>query len=220
MSMKRKITREVIEGDIESVKRCYTELNKIGSYLERYKYLQMSGSVGIQTFGFERYLNQTFYKSDEWKKVRRQVIIRDCGCDMGDPEHPEVGVRGDPEVGDPKSGELGEPIDSDGQSDSDEREETNETPLSHKVHNQTYENIHEVQTLNSSNDSGRYMLPFRYNRGQPPNRYSLDQESKKEKYSIANYMSTQRLSKPLKAFSYKLSTEYIPSTVEEALTDP
>lgn len=91
MSMKRKITREVIEGDIESVKRCYTELNKIGSYLERYKYLQMSGSVGIQTFGFERYLNQTFYKSDEWKKVRRQVIIRDCGCDMGDPEHPIQG---------------------------------------------------------------------------------------------------------------------------------
>ena len=64
------------------------------------------------------------------------------------------------------------------------------------------------------------MLPFRYNQGQPPNRYSPDQESKKAKYSIANYMSTQRLSEPLKAFAYKLSTEYIPSTVEEALTDP
>ena len=64
------------------------------------------------------------------------------------------------------------------------------------------------------------MLPFRYNRGQPPNRYSPDQESKKAKYSIANYMSTQRLSEPLKVFAYQLSTEYIPSTVEEALTDP
>ena len=64
------------------------------------------------------------------------------------------------------------------------------------------------------------MLPFRYNRGQPPNRYSPDQELKKAKYSIANYMSTQRLSEPLKVFAYKLSTEYISSTVEEALTDP
>ena len=147
---------------------------------------------------------------------------------MGDPEHPEVGVRGDPEVevrGHPEVGvrrdpELEEQIDSDGQSDSDECEETDETPLSHKVHDQTSENIHEVQTLNSFNDSSRYMLPFRYNRGQPPNRYSPNQESKKAKYSIANYMSTQSLSEPLKAFAYKLSTEYIPSTVEEALTDP
>ena len=64
------------------------------------------------------------------------------------------------------------------------------------------------------------MLPFRYNRGQPQNKYSPDQESKKAKYSIANYMSTQRLSEPLKAFAYKLSTEYIPSIVEEAFTDP
>ena len=90
---------------------------------------------------------------------------------VGDPKHPKVGVRGDlevevrgdPEVEDLKSRELGEQIDSDGQTDSNEREETNETPLSHKVHDQTFENIHEVQTLNSSNDSGRYMLPFRYN---------------------------------------------------------
>ena len=64
------------------------------------------------------------------------------------------------------------------------------------------------------------MLSFRYNRGQPPNRYSPDQESKKAKYSIAHYTSTQRLSEPLKAFSHKLSTEYTPSTVEEAFKDP
>ena len=97
--------------------------------------------------------------------------------DVVDPEHPKVGVRGDPKVevrGDPKSRELEEQIDSDGQSDSDECEETDGTPLSHKVHDQTSENIHEVQTLNSSNDSDRYMLSFRYNRGQPSNRYSPD----------------------------------------------
>ena len=64
------------------------------------------------------------------------------------------------------------------------------------------------------------MLPFRYNMRKPPNRYSPDQESKKARYSITHYTSTQRLSEPLKAFAYKLSTEYTPNTVEEALKDP
>ena len=64
------------------------------------------------------------------------------------------------------------------------------------------------------------MLPLRYNRGQPPNRYSQDQESIKAKYSIAHYTSTQRLSEPLKAFAHKLSTEYTPSIIEKAFKDP
>jgi hypothetical protein len=51
--------------------------------MERYKYLQIGGTVGADTFGFDRYLNQAFYKSEEWKSIRRHVIIRDCGCDLG-----------------------------------------------------------------------------------------------------------------------------------------
>lgn len=73
---------------VEEGKRCYSELIKIKSYVDRYLYLKLDGAVGRETFGFERYLNQTFYKSEEWKKVRRQVIIRDNGCDMADDAHP------------------------------------------------------------------------------------------------------------------------------------
>jgi hypothetical protein len=51
--------------------------------MERYKYLRIGGTVGADTFGFDRYLNQAFYKSEEWKSIRRHVIIRDCGCDLG-----------------------------------------------------------------------------------------------------------------------------------------
>ena len=73
--------------------RTYSELIKIPNYRERYLYLKMDGQVGIETFGFDRYLNQAFYKSEElWKKVRRQVIIRDNGCDMGDLDHPIMGT--------------------------------------------------------------------------------------------------------------------------------
>jgi hypothetical protein len=50
--------------------------------MERYRYLRLGGKVGEETFGFDRYLNQTFYKSDEWLAVRDHVIIRDNGCDL------------------------------------------------------------------------------------------------------------------------------------------
>lgn len=53
------------------------------TFMERYKYLRIGGTVGADTFGFDRYLNQAFYKSEEWKSIRRHVIIRDCGCDLG-----------------------------------------------------------------------------------------------------------------------------------------
>lgn len=65
--------------------RCYTELKQLKTFEERFEYLKLSGSVAYETFGFDRYLNQDFYKSDVWKKVRRDVIIRDQGRDLGIP---------------------------------------------------------------------------------------------------------------------------------------
>ena len=62
--------------------RTYKELVSIDNYLDRYKYLKLGGAVGQETFGFERYLNQKFYRTDEWRKVRDYVIVRDNGCDM------------------------------------------------------------------------------------------------------------------------------------------
>lgn len=63
--------------------RSYSELCTLKSFEDRYKYLQLSGSVGKDTFGFDRYLNQVFYRSQEWKSIRDKVIIRDNGCDLG-----------------------------------------------------------------------------------------------------------------------------------------
>ena len=63
--------------------RRYSELSQLKTFKERYDYLKLSGAVGVDTFGFDRYLNQIFYKSPEWKKVRDLVIIRDNGCDLG-----------------------------------------------------------------------------------------------------------------------------------------
>ena len=64
--------------------RTYEELSKLKTFEERYEYLKLDGSVGEETFGFDRYLNQQFYKYDpDWKKVRDEVIFRDNGCDLG-----------------------------------------------------------------------------------------------------------------------------------------
>lgn len=64
--------------------RTYEELSKLKTFEERYEYLKLDGSVGEETFGFDRYLNQKFYKYDpDWKKVRDEVIFRDNGCDLG-----------------------------------------------------------------------------------------------------------------------------------------
>ena len=63
--------------------RTYNELSKLKTFEERYEYLRLSAMVGDKTFGFDRYLNQSFYRSPEWKRVRREVIIRDNGCDLG-----------------------------------------------------------------------------------------------------------------------------------------
>lgn len=74
--------------------KTYSELITIPTFEERYEYLKLGGRVGEETFGFDRYLNQEFYKSKEWLNVRDIVIIRDMGCDLGieEREIPE-GVR-------------------------------------------------------------------------------------------------------------------------------
>jgi hypothetical protein len=63
--------------------RRYSELRRIDSFEERFRYLSLAGQVGEATFGFDRYMNQMFYRSREWKLVRHQVIVRDNGCDLG-----------------------------------------------------------------------------------------------------------------------------------------
>lgn len=63
--------------------KTYSELVKLRTFEERYRYLRLRGSVGADTFGFDRYLNQVFYRSQKWKSIRDFVIIRDSGCDLG-----------------------------------------------------------------------------------------------------------------------------------------
>lgn len=63
--------------------RTYSELLEFDTFLERFEYLKLGGVVGEETFGYDRYLNQIFYRSPEWKKVRNEVILRDEGRDLG-----------------------------------------------------------------------------------------------------------------------------------------
>lgn len=63
--------------------RTYSELIKFKTFEDRYKYLRLYGEVGKDTFGHSRYLNQDFYRSREWKRIRDEVIVRDNGCDLG-----------------------------------------------------------------------------------------------------------------------------------------
>ena len=63
--------------------RTYSELILLPTFEERFEYLRLDGKVGEDTFGFDRYLNQLFYRSQEWKKIRDYVIIRDNACDLG-----------------------------------------------------------------------------------------------------------------------------------------
>lgn len=67
--------------------RTYDELINLPTFKERYEYLKLGGSVGEDTFGFDRYLNQIFYKTKEWQSIRNYVITRDNGCDLGVPGH-------------------------------------------------------------------------------------------------------------------------------------
>jgi len=67
--------------------RTYSELIKFNTFEDRFEYLKLNGNVGSETFGFDRYFNQVFYRSLEWRKLRNEIIIRDNGCDLGVPGH-------------------------------------------------------------------------------------------------------------------------------------
>ena len=63
--------------------RTYSELRRLDTLEERYRYLALRGVVGEGTFGFDRYINQQFYKSRQWEQIRHHIIVRDGGCDLG-----------------------------------------------------------------------------------------------------------------------------------------
>lgn len=63
--------------------RSYSQLIRLSTFEERFHYLNLSGVVGESTFGFDRYLNQAFYRSKQWHSIRDKIIIRDNGCDLG-----------------------------------------------------------------------------------------------------------------------------------------
>jgi len=96
--------------------KSYKELSRLKTFEERYEYLRLTSFVGVETFGFDRYLNQILYKSYDWKKIRNKVILRDEGCDLGikdRPIHDKIVIHHinpisseDIENGDPKIFEL------------------------------------------------------------------------------------------------------------------
>jgi len=63
--------------------RSYSELSQIADFNARWRYLSLRASVGVETFGFDRWINQQFYRSTQWRNIRHQVIARDNGCDLG-----------------------------------------------------------------------------------------------------------------------------------------
>ena len=67
----------------KTIIRTYPELITLPTFEDRYRYLQLNGAVGKDTFGFDRYINQQFYRSKEWQRIRDEVIIRDNACDLG-----------------------------------------------------------------------------------------------------------------------------------------
>lgn len=82
MRMRLKPCEVIAEMEIWMI-RTYSKLITFETFDERYQYLKLDGVVGKETFGFDRYLNQLLYTSDEWKLLRREIIIRDNGCDLG-----------------------------------------------------------------------------------------------------------------------------------------
>lgn len=74
-----------------TINRSYSELMKLDTFEERYNYLKLDGIVGDFTFNGQRYLNQILYRSAEWRRVRRLIIVRDNGCDLGCDDHPIFG---------------------------------------------------------------------------------------------------------------------------------
>lgn len=71
--------------------KTYSELIKLPTFIERFNYLKIGGQVGEQTFGYDRYLNQILYRTPEWKRFRRDIIVRDMGCDLACDDREIVG---------------------------------------------------------------------------------------------------------------------------------
>lgn len=83
----------VDRADHVVMKKSYSELIRLPSIEERIEYLMMYGRVGSETFGFDRYVNQRFYRSTQWRNLRHKIIVRDNGCDLAVDGFP-VGTRG------------------------------------------------------------------------------------------------------------------------------
>ena len=71
----------------QTIIRTYSELMTLDTFEDRFLYLKLDGSIGQDTFGFDRYLNQLFYRSPEWKQIRKFIITRDMGCDLAILDH-------------------------------------------------------------------------------------------------------------------------------------
>lgn len=71
-----------------TTKRTYTEAMQYPEFVDRFSYLKLPGSVGHETFGFHRYMNQAFYTSKLWRHLRRDIVLRDGACDLGHPDYP------------------------------------------------------------------------------------------------------------------------------------
>lgn len=72
--------------------RTYSEMMSFDSFLDRFRYLKLDGRIGEETFGYDRYLNQKFYKTPEWRQLRDHLIVRDYGCDLAHPDF-EIGGK-------------------------------------------------------------------------------------------------------------------------------
>lgn len=79
-------TKKMMSMKTRDYIRTYEELIQLTTFEERYRYLKLEANVGDATFGFDRYLNQQFYHSNEWKSIRNEIIIRDGACDLGIPD--------------------------------------------------------------------------------------------------------------------------------------
>ena len=73
--------------------RTYSELIRLPTFLDRFRYLRLGGQVGVETFGYDRYLNQILYLTTEWKRFRNKIIVRDNGCDLACDGYEIVGQR-------------------------------------------------------------------------------------------------------------------------------
>lgn len=71
--------------NMKNYDRSYSELVKLPRFIDRYRYLKLNGTIGDKTFGYDRYLNQILYQSSEWRRFRRNIVIRDNGCDLATP---------------------------------------------------------------------------------------------------------------------------------------